>query len=99
LERITRDDGMLKCGCAVCYGRSLRRFGNPHPEFLREAAAHSVLAWRAVADRVLSGPARGRAATWLQACEDAREMHAQLRARSQVDLWEPDYLSSWTALR
>jgi hypothetical protein len=99
LERIARDDGMLNCDCAVCYGRSLRRFGNPHPELLREAAAHSVLVWRAVADRVLSGPAGGRAAAWLQACEDAREMHARLRAQSRVDVWEPDYLSSWTALR
>jgi hypothetical protein len=99
LERIVRDDGMLTCGCAVCYGRSLRRFGNPHPELLREAAAHSVLVWRAVADRILAGPAKGRAAAWLQACEDAREVHARLRARARVDLWEPDYLSSWTALR
>jgi hypothetical protein len=99
LERIGRDDGMLACGCAVCYGRSLRRFGNPHPELLREAAAHSVLVWRAVADQILSSPAGGRAAAWLQACDDAREMHARLRARARVDLWEPDYLSSWTALR
>jgi hypothetical protein len=99
LERITRDEGMLDCDCAVCYGRSLRRFGNPHPELLREAAAHSVLAWRAVAERVLSGPAAGRAAAWLNACDDAREMHGRLRARSRVDLWEPDYLSSWMALR
>jgi hypothetical protein len=99
LEQIQRDEGLLECGCAVCYGRSLRRFGNPQPDFLREAAAHSVLVWRSVADRVLAAPPRHRAGAWLQACEDAREMHARLRVRSRVDLAEPDYLRSWTALR
>jgi hypothetical protein len=99
LEQIERDGGMLECPCAVCHGRSLRRFGNPRAEVVREAAIHSVLAWRAVADRVLAAPADRRPAVWVGTCAEALELHARLRARTQIELVVPAYLSSWAALR
>jgi hypothetical protein len=99
LEQVERHEGLLDCNCAICYGRSVRRFGNPEPASVREATMHSVLVWRAVADRVLSSSTRARAARWVQACEDALELHDRLRAISQVDLWVPAYLKSWAALR
>jgi hypothetical protein len=99
LAQITRDGGLLDCECPVCHGRSLRRFIREDAETAAEAAAHSVLTWRAITDRVLGQPTRRqRRMAWLQACADAIDEHAALRDRSRIALRLPDYLNSWTAL-
>ncbi len=99
LEQVERDEGMLECSCVVCHGQSLRRFGNPRSDLIREAAIHSVLVWRSIADRLLTAPSNRRPGAWTQLCDDALELHARLRVRAQIELKVPDYLSSWTALR
>jgi hypothetical protein len=98
LAQVVRDDGILTCECPVCHGRSLRRFAREDAESVAEAATHSVLTWRAIADRMLAAPPDRRRAAWLQACADALDEHAALRARSRIGLQVPDYLNSWTAL-
>jgi hypothetical protein len=99
LAQITRDGGLLDCECPVCHGRSLRRFIREDAEATVEAAAHSVLTWRAITDRVLAkSTRRQRRMAWLQACADAIDEHAALRGRSRIALSVPDYLNSWTAL-
>jgi hypothetical protein len=98
LAQVVRDNGILTCECPVCHGRSLRRFAREDAEVIGEAATHSVLTWRAIADRMLAVPPAGRRAAWLQACADALDEHAALRARSRIGLQVPDYLNSWTAL-
>lgn len=98
LAQVVRDDRLLDCGCPICYGRSLRRFVREDTESVREAATHSVLAWRSVIDQVLDEqPARRRAA-WLELCTEAINNHARLRAHSRIALQVPRYLNSWAAL-
>ena len=98
LAQVVRDDGRLTCDCAICYGRSLRRFIREDAESAREAAAHSVLAWRSVIDRILNEPPERRPAAWLEACGQAIDSHAALKASSRVALQVPRYLKSWTVL-
>jgi hypothetical protein len=98
VAQITRDDGLFTCECPVCHGRSLRRFIREDAQAVREAAAHSVLTWRAITDRVMVEPPDRRRSAWLQACVNAIDEHAALRARSRIGLKIPDYLNSWTAL-
>lgn len=93
LAQVVRDDGILTCECPVCHGRPLRRFAREDAESVGEAATHSVLTWRAIADRMLAAPPNGRRAAWLQACADALDEHAALRARSRIGLQVPDYLN------
>ena len=98
LAQVVRDDGLLDCDCPVCYGRSLRRFIREDAESAREAATHSVLAWRSVMDGILDEQPDRRRAAWLEVCAEAISNHAALRASSRVALQLPRYLKSWTAL-
>jgi hypothetical protein len=98
LAQITRDEGLLDCGCPICHGRSLRRFIRDDAESVREAATHSVLAWRAIVDRILSEPSSRRRVVWLEGCAEAIDNHAGLRARNRIALQVPPYLKSWVAL-
>jgi hypothetical protein len=98
LAQVVRDGGQLNCDCAVCHGRSLRRFIREDAESVREAATHSVLAWRSVMNRILHEPPARRRAAWLEVCQQAITKHAELRASSRIALQVPRYLKSWTAL-
>ena len=99
VAQVVRDGGLLDCDCPICYGRSLRRFVREDPESVREAATHSVLAWRAVMDGILDERLERRRAAWLEVCARAIDNHAVLRARSRIALRVPRYLNSWTACR
>ena len=98
LAQVVRDGGLLDCDCAICHGRSLRRFIREDAESVREAAAHSVLVWRAITDRILIEPRDRRRAAWFEVCAEAIDKHATLRTRSRIALQVPDYLKSWTVL-
>jgi hypothetical protein len=98
LAQVVRDDGLLDCRCPICHGRSLRRFVREDAESVREAAAHSVLAWRAVMDGILVEQPDRRRSAWLEVCAKAIGKHAVLRASSRIALQVPGYLKSWTAL-
>lgn len=97
LAQYVRDGGMLNCECAVCYGRSLRRFGVEDPAVTAEAMAHSILVWRTVADTVLGAAPQRRAVVWGMRCQYAVDKHHELKARSKVALVDPPpYLRAWT---
>ena len=98
LAQVIRDGGLLDCGCAICHGRSLRRFIREDAESVREAVTHSVLAWRGIADQVLVKRPGERRAAWLKVCAEAIDSHADLRSSSRVALQVPNYLKSWTVL-
>lgn len=93
LGQATSDNGLLRCPCSVCEGRSLTRFADER--LISEAHDHSVESWYQLGQWMLGMSIKQRRNAWRSGCQEAVEAHAELSARSGVLFEAPGQLKAW----
>lgn len=93
LGQATSDNGLLRCPCSVCEGKSLTRFADER--LISEAHDHSVESWYRLGQWMLGMTVKQRRNAWRSGCQEAVEAHDELSARSGVLFEAPGQLKAW----
>ncbi|HEV2755500.1 MAG TPA: hypothetical protein VG318_06955 [Actinomycetota bacterium] len=93
LGQAASDNGLLRCLCSVCGGKSLTRFADER--LVSEAHDHSVESWYRLGQWMLGMPVRKRRNAWRAGCQEAVVAHDELAARSGVLFEAPGQLKAW----
>jgi hypothetical protein len=87
-------DDVLRCRCAMCGDRDLRRFADP--AFFAEAHAHNAATVTRLAKDLVV--AQRRRQEWVAWCKRAVDTHAWVREVTGVALDTPLPLREWAQL-